>query len=407
MEAIVLAGGLGTRLRSVVSEQPKAMAAIQGTPFIEYLLDYLIKNGVTKIILSVGYKSKYIENHIQDEFQNTPVIYAKEKKPLGTGGALKNALQFTENENIIVTNGDSLFFGNLRKQYQSHLQNNAEITLALKPMQNYSRYGTIKINKQRKIKAFLGKKHNDSGLINSGLYVLNKNAFLKHCFPSKFSLEKDYFEKKFKKINCYGYEQDAYFLDIGIPKDFKRAQMEIGVFSKINKKWTLFLDRDGVINKKRENDYVKKLDELELIPGSVGSIASLSKYFGKVIVVTNQQGIGKGLMLERDLDVIHSYIKKEVVEKNGRIDAFYHAPQLASENSVMRKPEIGMALKAKKEFSEIDFNKSIMVGDSNSDMQFAHNAGMWPVLIRQSETQNKIYGIDALKSLTSLIEKLN
>jgi histidinol-phosphate phosphatase family protein len=140
--------------------------------------------------------------------------------------------------------------------------------------------------------------------------------------------------------------------------------------------WTLFLDRDGVINKRLPGDYVKELSEFEFLPGVPEAIAELSKIFGRIIVVTNQQGIGKGLYGETDLAKIHAFMIGEIQKAGGKIDAVFHAPQLASENSPMRKPGIGMALKAKENFHEIDFKRSVMAGDTASDMEFARRAGM-------------------------------
>jgi len=144
----------------------------------------------------------------------------------------------------------------------------------------------------------------------------------------------------------------------------------------IDKTWTLFLDRDGVINQRIKGDYVKNVDEFHFLPGSIEAIARLSSVFGKIVVVTNQQGIGKGLYSQDDLSLVHGKMKGEIERAGGRIDAVFFAPNLASENSPLRKPGIGMALNAQKIFPQIDFAKSIMVGDTESDMLFAHNAGM-------------------------------
>lgn len=153
----------------------------------------------------------------------------------------------------------------------------------------------------------------------------------------------------------------------------------------IDESWTLFLDRDGVINRRLMGDYVKSLDEFEILPGVLGAIKNFSKKFGRIVIVTNQQGIGKGLMTTEDLNAVHQYFQSKVIENEGRIDAFYHAPNLAAENSDLRKPNIGMAHLAKTDFPEIDFSKSIMVGDSVSDMEFGKNAGMKCVFISEDK----------------------
>ncbi len=153
----------------------------------------------------------------------------------------------------------------------------------------------------------------------------------------------------------------------------------------INKNWTLFLDRDGVINKRLEGDYVKTLAEFEFLDGVPDAIKILSNIFGKIIIVTNQQGIGKGLYTENDLSIIHHYLTDEIEKHEGRIDKVYFSPHLASANHQNRKPGIGMALDAKKDFPEIDLTRSVMVGDSISDMQFGRAAGMRTVFLSEEE----------------------
>jgi len=160
------------------------------------------------------------------------------------------------------------------------------------------------------------------------------------------------------------------------------------------KDWTLFLDRDGVINKRIIDDYVKSVDDFVFIEGVLDSISIFSKYFQNIIVVTNQQGIGKKLMTEVELEKIHSYLLKKVEVNNGRIDKIYHCPDLASENSKYRKPNTGMGLKAKEDFPEIDFKKSIMIGDSLSDMQFAKNLGIISVAVGDELFKHKSELID-------------
>ena len=156
----------------------------------------------------------------------------------------------------------------------------------------------------------------------------------------------------------------------------------------INKSWSLFLDRDGVINKKIENDYVKHWIEFEFLEGSIDAIKFLNTMFGHIIVVTNQQGIGKRLYRVEDLEIIHKNMLYEIAYHGGKVDKVYFSPNLASENHPSRKPGIGMALSAKADFPAIDFKKSIIVGDSMSDMQFGRTAGMKTIFISNKETEH-------------------
>lgn len=150
---------------------------------------------------------------------------------------------------------------------------------------------------------------------------------------------------------------------------------------KIDKSWTLFLDRDGVINVRLIDDYVKNINEFEFLPGVLDAFKIFTEKFGRIIIVTNQQGVGKGLMTLQDVDTVHQFMTKEIEAQKGRIDAIYVCPQLKSDPDNFRKPSPRMAYMAQHDFPEIDFDKSIMIGDSNSDIEFGKNAGMYTILL--------------------------
>lgn len=171
----------------------------------------------------------------------------------------------------------------------------------------------------------------------------------------------------------------------------------------IDSSWSLFLDRDGVINKRIVDDYVKKWDEFEFLDGVIDAIKKFSSVFGKIVVVTNQQGIGKGLMRPEDLELIHRNMMYELTYFGGRIDRAYHSPFLASENHPTRKPGIGMALQAQKDFPEINFSKSIMVGDSGSDIEFGKNAGMKTIYIGTTNKYNADLHCASLSEFATLL----
>ncbi len=167
---------------------------------------------------------------------------------------------------------------------------------------------------------------------------------------------------------------------------------------KIDKTWTLFLDRDGVINKKRENDYVKNWSEFSFIKGSLEAISSLSRIFGKIIIVTNQRGVGKGLMLEDELLLIHQKMVDEITLNSGRIDKIYYCKDVEI-TSDCRKPNSGMAFQALKDFPEINFKKSIIVGDSFSDIEFGQKLEMKTIFIGKSN-----FNLDLDGKFSSLYE---
>lgn len=158
----------------------------------------------------------------------------------------------------------------------------------------------------------------------------------------------------------------------------------ISLPSRSNENWTLFLDRDGVINVRLIDDYVKTVDEFKFTDGFKEALGEITPLFSKIVVVTNQQGVGKGLMKIETLDSIHQMMRDEIEQAGGRIDKVYHCSDLKGSGSLRRKPEVGMGLEAKRDFPDIHFKRSIMTGDSLSDMEFGKKLGMTTVFIGAS-----------------------
>lgn len=214
MEAIILAGGFGTRLQSVVSDVPKPMAPINGKPFLEYILLYLKKYGIDKVILAVSYKKDIIKNYFKDSFYGIKIRYSEENEPLGTGGAIKQALDLAINRHVYVFNGDTFFDFDIRKM---NLRNSC-IQIALKKINNSSRYGVVKINNGI-VSEFCEKIYEECGFINCGTYLLSKDLFTGFKLEKYFSFE--YFLAKYvNELNIETIIDDGYFIDIGIPEDY-------------------------------------------------------------------------------------------------------------------------------------------------------------------------------------------
>jgi D-glycero-alpha-D-manno-heptose 1-phosphate guanylyltransferase len=226
-EAIILAGGLGTRLRSAVPDLPKCMAPVNGEPFLKYVIEHLQTQGIEKFIFSLGYKHEVIEEYIAKEFPSLMFKVSLEDEPLGTGGAIKLACKIAKEKSVLIANGDTLFKIDITKIAGFHSLSGANCTLSLKPMKNFDRYGVVEINEDLEIISFKEKQHYESGLINGGIYALHTNKFLDENLPEKFSFEKDYLEALYTKRRMFGVEQDEYFIDIGIPEDYERAQIEL------------------------------------------------------------------------------------------------------------------------------------------------------------------------------------
>lgn len=225
-EAIILAGGFGTRLASVV-DVPKPMAPINDVPFLVYILNYLAKHNITKIHLAVGYKHQVIIDYFGDEYNGLKLNYVIEDTPLGTGGAVKQALEKVSSDEIFIINGDTFFDVDLAKMYEHFVTSKAKVSLALKPMEKFDRYGVVEIDAKTRIQAFKEKKFCEQGAINGGIYLLKTNIFKGLSLPQQFSLEQDYFDKYCAKSDFYGFISDSYFIDIGIPSDYAKAQIEL------------------------------------------------------------------------------------------------------------------------------------------------------------------------------------
>ncbi len=382
--AIILAGGLGTRLREALPELPKCLAPVAGWPFLYYVINQLRMQGIQKFIFSLGYRHEAILEFLEKEFQSLDYSYVIESEPLGTGGAISFALQKTQAKQVFVVNGDTLFRFSAHALLNTHQFSGAECTLALKPMKDFDRYGVVEMNENGRITSFKEKQPYKQGLINAGVYLIHRNEFLKNRFPQKFSFEKDYLERFVAEKRLAGLAQDVYFIDIGIPEDFARAQTELQIppfsLSKIDKSWTLFLDRDGVINHDKPTSYVFKADEFEFMEGAPHLFKKLADRFGRIVVVTNQRAVGKGMMTLADLEGIHKKMMEAVLAAGGRIDGIYFSTGL-TDKDFLRKPNPGMALAAQQDFPEISFEKSIMIGNNITDMQFARNAGIRAVYL--------------------------
>ena len=299
-ECIILAGGLGTRLQSTVPDTPKCMAPVAGRPFLFYVINYLRSQGIEKFIFSLGYLHEQIEAYLEKEFGTLSYSCSIEEEPLGTGGAILLACQQTTEKEVLVVNGDTLFSGNFQDAFQFHTRHLAECTLLLKPMKEFDRYGVVETGEDQLVRSFKEKQYYQQGNINAGVYILNVARFQDEEFPSRFSFEKDYLEKYYPQRRIYGLVQDYYFIDIGIPEDFRRANLELVKpdlnLKAIDKNWSLFLDRDGVINEDKPGSYIFNAAEFVFMEGAPALFKKLTEFFGRFLVGAKPWGVGNGLM---------------------------------------------------------------------------------------------------------------
>ncbi|HEX4044458.1 MAG TPA: nucleotidyltransferase family protein [Gammaproteobacteria bacterium] len=233
MKAIILVGGKGTRLRSVISDLPKPMAPIGNKPFLAHLLHYLAQQGMTHVVFSAHYLWEKIQTYFQSQYAGITIEYAIEDEPLGTGGAIVHALSLFKDKNpVFVLNGDTLVkldYQAMYRQHQLQAVGQPALTLALRSVADCQRYGNVVLEKQRVIQ-FQEKGKIGPGLISAGVYLLNAAVFAAGTWslPKQFSFETDFLLTQLAALQPYAFMTDDYFIDIGIPEDYARAQVELG-----------------------------------------------------------------------------------------------------------------------------------------------------------------------------------
>jgi D-glycero-alpha-D-manno-heptose 1-phosphate guanylyltransferase len=223
MECILLAGGLGTRLSGVVNDVPKCMAPVAGVPFLAHLLHYLEQQHVDSVIFSLGYKSEVVIDYLRQKAFTFKTSWVLEPEPLGTGGGIRRALMKSKDQEVFILNGDTMFDVDLVAMRAAFSKSHKGM-LALKPMKNFERYGSVQLNDKEEIIAFKEKKFQEEGLINGGVYLINKAKANLASFPEKFSFETAFLEPEAANHSLQGFISDSYFIDIGIPEDYYKAQ---------------------------------------------------------------------------------------------------------------------------------------------------------------------------------------
>jgi len=225
VEVILLAGGLGTRLRDQVPNLPKPMAPVAGRPFLEYVLDKLKEGGISRVVLAVGYRAEAIISHFGSDYRGIELVYAHEIEPLGTGGAIAFALSFVKASRALVLNGDTYLEMNYAAFVHACDANRAALGIVVRLVPDTTRYGRCELKNNTVIR-FSEKSEARPGLINAGVYYLSRDVFEQYGMPPNFSFERDFVGVHLAAILPFGFPVDGYFIDIGVPEDFRQAQQD-------------------------------------------------------------------------------------------------------------------------------------------------------------------------------------
>lgn len=369
-QAVILAGGFGTRLAHVVSDVPKPMAPIKEKPFLEYIIKTLKKQGFDSFIFLTGYKSECIEKHFKS-LKNAAFI--KEETALGTGGAILNAYDKLDDE-FYVINGDTFF--DIDYSILENFGKNKPITLALRYTNNIERYGFVEIDDDFKIKSFVEKgklpENRIDGFINGGIYYVHKSVLKPYAdkFNNEFiSLETEIFPKLLANNDLYGLPIGGCFIDIGIPEDYYRAQDLIPDWISRELKPALFIDKDGTLIENTEYPHGR---DFKIIKSTIDILKNYAAGHYHIVMVTNQAGIGKDKFtieqMQEGFDGIKEFYKKYEVNFDDIEYCPFHKNAVIKNyayDTILRKPNPGMILTACEKL-KIDLKNSIMVGDNPS-----------------------------------------
>lgn len=382
MNVIVLAGGRGTRLKSLVSDVPKPMADIDGTPFLELLLENLARQGATKFILCVSHLREVIIRHFGDRYRGIPIRYSIEEEALGTGGAIRQAFEQHELEDALVVNGDTFVKADYARFVRECSGN--PLAVMLKAVDDANRYGCVETDGSSIVSFHEKRSDKTPGLINAGVYLIH--ADLVRTFAlKKFSFEKDFLETRIASIRPAFFMAEDYFIDIGIPESYLQACRELKqVIGQSARNKALFLDRDGVINV--DKHYVHKIEDCEFMDGIFDLCRTAKEKGYKLIVITNQAGIAKGYFTEDDFRKFMEYVRSEFIRQGCPLDDVFYCPYHIDgigkyrKDSWDRKPNPGMILKAA-EKHHIDLSRSVLIGDQQSDIEAGKRAGLKSCLL--------------------------
>lgn len=373
-QAVILVGGLGTRLGERTKLVPKPMLDIGGRPFLDTLIDELVRYGVfDEILLLAGHRAEIVETHYAAAVRGqTRIVVSRETEPLGTGGALVHARGLLH-DRFLLLNGDSLFDFNLLDLIaRAH---DGRVHMALRDGVIGDRYGRVVLDGDV-VRDFIAPGAGATGPVNAGIYVVDKSV-LGDIVTLPASLEQEIFPGLAKSGALRGTAYRGYFIDIGIPDDFARADREL---RQQLRRPAVFFDRDGVLN--RDSGYTFETHKLEWIEGAREAVKAVNDAGYFAFVITNQSGVARGYYEEHHVVALHRWMADQMAPIGAHIDAFEYCPDHPDATvarycriSDRRKPAPGMITDLARRFP-VDMTRSMVIGDKESDMEAAQAAGV-------------------------------
>ena len=374
-QAVILAGGVGARLRPLTYKIPKPMIILNNKPFLEYLIDLLKENGIEEVILLLGYLPEKIEEHFGDGSNlGINIKYSIGDVSFETGKRIKNAEELLD-DNFLLMYCDNYWPLNLKKLVEYHDNHNVLATVTIYTNKDNFTKSNMKVDDKGYVTSYdkSRKEKNLSG-VDIGFFIINKKV-LKLMPDTNFSLEREILPKLIEKKQLAGYLTDHRYYSIG---NLERLPITEKF---LQPKKVIFLDRDGVINKKAQKaDYIKRWDEFEFLPGSTEAMILLTKNAYEIYIISNQAGVAREMMTEDNLKEIDEKMRNELRKHSAGISDIYYCPHGWDEGCECRKPKPGMFFQAAREH-HIDLTKAIFIGDDERDLQAGDAAGCKTILV--------------------------
>ncbi|MCU0783291.1 MAG: HAD-IIIA family hydrolase [Verrucomicrobia bacterium] len=401
-QAVIVAGGSGTRLRARLGDLPKPMILIGGKPLLEHQIELARSHGFTDIIILACYRADLIKRYIGDGSRfGVSVSTIVEREPLGTAGALLAAMDQLA-ENFVVLYGDTMVNIDLQRIWERHRQSRADATLLVHPNDHPLDSDLLETSAGGWIEAFHNRPHATDhwfqNLVNAGLYVIRKAALEPWAGGSRAPLDfgKDLFPALLNRgSRLLAYNSPEFIKDIGTPERYDRicAEYQTGVVARSSLRTpqrAVFLDRDGTLIS--DKDCLRRAEDLELLPGVANAVRQLNHHGWRAVLATNQPVVAKGWCSEAELQRIHNKLETLLGREHAFLDRIYFCPHhpesgFAGERAELkiccqcRKPAPGMLIQAAADLN-LDLAQSWLIGDSTSDIQAAVNGGVRSVLVR-------------------------